>query len=70
MFDVYGNHVEEGLEVQFQLDGFSILGLIGSNYKVGSLNCSLSALNGGITKCHTNLYCMFNIFHESDANNL
>lgn len=48
MFDVYGNHVEEGLEVQFQLDGFSIPGLIGSKHKVGSLNCSLSALKGEI----------------------
>ena len=48
MFDVYGNHVEEGLEVQFQLNGFSIPGLIGSKHKVGSLNFSLSALKGGI----------------------
>ncbi|KAG4162125.1 hypothetical protein ERO13_D01G098375v2, partial [Gossypium hirsutum] len=37
MFDVYGNHVEEGLEVQFQLDGFSIPGLIGSKHKVDNL---------------------------------
>ncbi|KAB2045533.1 hypothetical protein ES319_D01G168600v1 [Gossypium barbadense] len=37
MLDVYGNHVEEGLEVQFQLDGFSIPGLIGSKHKVDNL---------------------------------
>ncbi|KAG4172718.1 hypothetical protein ERO13_A11G015200v2 [Gossypium hirsutum] len=37
MFDVYGNHVEEGLEVQFQLNGFSIPGLIGSKHKVDNL---------------------------------
>ncbi|KAK9036637.1 hypothetical protein V6N11_078631 [Hibiscus sabdariffa] len=39
VFDVYGNHVEEGLEVQFQLDGFSIQGLMGSRFKVDNHGC-------------------------------
>ncbi|XP_022737248.1 protein DEFECTIVE IN MERISTEM SILENCING 3-like [Durio zibethinus] len=34
MFDAYGNHVVEGLKIQFHLDGFSIQGQIGSKYKV------------------------------------
>ncbi|XWS37991.1 hypothetical protein CRYUN_Cryun19dG0092200 [Craigia yunnanensis] len=39
MYDAYGNHVAEGLEVQFQLDGFSIPGQIGSKYKVDDHGC-------------------------------
>ncbi|XP_039016279.1 structural maintenance of chromosomes flexible hinge domain-containing protein GMI1-like [Hibiscus syriacus] len=39
VFDVYGNHVEEGLEVEFQLDGFSIQGQIGSRFKVDNHGC-------------------------------
>ncbi|XVF10079.1 hypothetical protein REPUB_Repub07fG0152300 [Reevesia pubescens] len=39
MFDAYGNHVAEGLEVQFNLDGFCIQGQIGSKYKVDYKGC-------------------------------
>ncbi|XVE58363.1 hypothetical protein DITRI_Ditri04bG0163800 [Diplodiscus trichospermus] len=39
MFDAYGNHVAEGMEVQFQLNGFSIQGQIGSKYKVNDHGC-------------------------------
>ncbi|XP_039056960.1 structural maintenance of chromosomes flexible hinge domain-containing protein GMI1-like isoform X2 [Hibiscus syriacus] len=39
VFDVYGNHVEEGFEVQFQLNGFSIQGQIGSSFKVDNHGC-------------------------------
>ncbi|GMJ14975.1 GAMMA-IRRADIATION AND MITOMYCIN C INDUCED 1 [Hibiscus trionum] len=39
VFDVYGNHVEEGLEVQFQLDGFRIQGQMGSRFKVDNHGC-------------------------------
>ncbi|XVF53392.1 hypothetical protein PTKIN_Ptkin05aG0095700 [Pterospermum kingtungense] len=39
MFDAYGNHVAEGLEVQFHLDGFSIQGQICSKYKADDHGC-------------------------------
>ncbi|EOY23564.1 Gamma-irradiation and mitomycin c induced 1, putative isoform 1 [Theobroma cacao] len=39
MFDAYGNHVAEGAEVQFHLDGFVIQGHLGSKYKVDDRGC-------------------------------
>ncbi|OMO93636.1 gamma-irradiation and mitomycin c induced 1, partial [Corchorus olitorius] len=39
MFDAYENHVAEGLEVQFHLDGFCIDGQVGSKYKVDDNGC-------------------------------
>ncbi|KAK6262477.1 hypothetical protein QUC31_008293 [Theobroma cacao] len=39
MFDAYGNHVAEGVEVQFHLDGFVIQEHLGSKYKVDDQGC-------------------------------
>ncbi|WRX18063.1 hypothetical protein QQP08_010550 [Theobroma cacao] len=38
MFDAYGNHVAEGVEVQFHLDGFVIQEHLGSKYKLAVMS--------------------------------
>lgn len=42
MFDAYGNHVSQGLEVQLDVEGFQILDQIGSKRKVRFLSFFLA----------------------------
>lgn len=37
VLDAYGNHIEEGVELHFQVDGLSFVDLIGSMRKVSSV---------------------------------